>query len=339
MTVFAVMIAGLFPLIHMGRVWVVWFMLPYPNQRELWPNFQSPLLFDIFAISTYMTVSSLFWYTGLLPDLAAARDASTGWKRRIYGLVSLGWHGTQRNWLHHTRAYLFFAALATPLVISVHSVVSWDFALSIVPGMHSTIFGPYFVAGAIHSGLAMVIVLLVPMRRILGLQAVIPMKVFESLAKIIVFMALIVGYAYAVEYFFVFTTAHEAEVETFVWRAVGAYAPAFWIMVVCNVLLPLLFLLKRVRSKVPWLLGICIGINVGMWFERFVIISGSSAHDFMPNAWGLYGPTLIEFGIMIGSFCMFFLLFLLFTRFVPVVSIAEVKEGLQRPAGEGTHGE
>jgi molybdopterin-containing oxidoreductase family membrane subunit len=336
MTVFAVMIAGLFPLIHMGRIWVFYWMIPYPNQRELWPNFQSPLIFDLVAISTYMTVSSLFWFTGMIPDLAAVRDAATGWKRRIYGLAALGWRNTHRNWLHHTRAYLLFASLATPLVISVHSVVSWDFALSIVPGMHSTIFAPYFVAGAIHSGLAMVITLLIPMRKVLSLESLIPMKVFESLAKLIILTGIIVGYAYGLEYFLAFFGGHETEIEVLLWRAVGPYAPWFWTMVACNALLPLLFFFKRVRTSIPWLLVICIGVNIGMWFERFMIIVGSPAHDYMPNAWGTYGPTLLEIGVLVGAFSMFFFLFFLFAKFLPVVSIAEVKENLPPGGQEGT---
>jgi molybdopterin-containing oxidoreductase family membrane subunit len=239
MTVFAVLIAGLFPFIHLGRVWLVFYMLPYPNQRNLWPNFQSPLMFDMVAISTYLLVSTLFWYTGMLPDLATIRDRASGLRKKIFTLISLGWTGRHEQWRHYTRAYLFFAALATPLVISVHSVVSWDFALGVVPGWHSTIFAPYFVAGAIHSGLAMVIVLMIPMRKIFRYQEFITRDVLENVAKTIIFTGLIVGYAYAAEYFIAWYSHNVVEQESFRWRAFGDYSVQFWIMIICNSLIPL----------------------------------------------------------------------------------------------------
>ncbi|HAA03204.1 MAG TPA: hydrogenase, partial [Syntrophobacteraceae bacterium] len=270
MTVFAVCTAGLFPFIHLGRVWVVYWMLPYPNQRNLWPNFQSPLVFDVIAISTYLTVSALFWYTGLIPDLAVVRDRATGRRRKIYGVLSLGWLGSHRQWNHYGMAYLLFAALATPLVISVHSVVSWDFALSIVPGWHSTIFAPYFVAGAIHSGLAMVITLLIPLRRIFKTEKFITDRTLENLAKTIILTGLIVGYSYGIEYFMAWYSGNMTERDTFLWRAIGHYAPQFWIMLVCNSILPLALFFKKVRTHLPTLIGICLLINVGMWFERYV---------------------------------------------------------------------
>ena len=335
MTVFAVSIAGLFPFIHLGRMWMVYYMLPYPNQRDLWPNFQSPLVFDVVAISTYLTVSSLFWYTGLLPDLATVRDRATGLRKKIFTFLSLGWTGRHDQWRHYLRGYLFFAALATPLVVSVHSVVSWDFALGIVPGWHSTIFAPYFVAGAIHSGLAMVLTLMIPLRRIFQYENLITMKVLEKIAKTIIFTGLIVGYAYAVEYFLAWYSHNIVEQESFRWRAVGDYAPQFWIMVVCNSIVPLLFFFKRIRTSIPWLVGISILVNIGMWFERFVIIVGSVAHGFIPNAWGLYSPSAIEYGIMAGSFSLFFLLFLLFAKHLPSISMTEMKETIAK--GE-THG-
>ena len=330
MTVFAVCVAGLFPFIHLGRIWMVYYILPYPNERTLWPNFQSPLVFDVIAISTYLMVSSLFWYTGMLPDLAVVRDRATGFRKKIFHMVSLGWTGRFEQWRHYTRAYLFFAALATPLVISVHSVVSWDFALGIVPGWHSTLFAPYFVAGAIHSGLAMVLTLMIPMRRIFRYEGFITEHILDNIAKTIVFTGLIVGYAYAIEHFLAWYSHNIVEQESFRWRAAGEYSLAFWIMVICNSVVPLLFFFRKVRRSIPWLFGISILINIGMWYERFVIIIGGVAHDFMPNAWGDYSPSIIEYGILIGSFCLFFFFFLLFVNHLPSVSMTEMKESAHR---------
>lgn len=326
MTVFAVCIAGLFPFIHLGRVWLVFYMLPVPNQRTLWPNFQSPLIFDVIAISTYLTVSSLFWYTGLLPDLAIIRDRSEGVRKKIFKVLSLGWSGRTGQWMNYSRAYLLFAGLATPLVISVHSVVSWDFALSVIPGWHTTIFAPYFVAGAIHSGLAMVLTLSIPLRKILKYEAIITMDVLESIAKTIVFTGIIVGFSYGTELFIAWYSRNSIEMETFWWRAFGHYAPEYWIMVVCNTVIPLLYLSKKIRTHIIPLFIISIFVNIGMWFERFVIIAGSVAHDFLPNAWGHYRPTLIEGGIMVGAFSLFFFLFMLFVKHLPSVSMTEMKE-------------
>jgi molybdopterin-containing oxidoreductase family membrane subunit len=335
MTVFAVCTAGLYPFIHLGRVWMVFYMLPLPNQRTLWPNFTSPLMFDVVAISTYLTVSSLFWYTGMLPDLAIVRDRATGLRRRIFSVLALGWTGAHEQWRHYARGYLFFAALATPLVISVHSVVSWDFALGVVPGWHTTIFAPYFVAGAIHSGLAMVLTLMIPLRRIFHYEGIITMRVLESVAKTIVLTGLIVGFAYGTEVFIAWYSRNIVEIETFRWRAFGDYAVEYWIMVVCNTVIPLLFLFRRVRTHTIWLMAISIVVNIGMWFERFVIIIGSVAHDFLPHAWGLYRPSLIEFGIMLGSFCLFFFFFVLFVKHLPSVAMTEIKESLHTEAAHG----
>ncbi len=326
MTVFAVCTAGLFPFIHLGRVWMVFFMLPLPNQRFLWPNFMSPLIFDLVAISTYLTVSSLFWYTGMLPDLAIIRDRAQGVRKKIFSVISLGWTGEHEQWRHYARGYLFFAALATPLVISVHSVVSWDFALGIVPGWHTTIFAPYFVAGAIHSGLAMVVTLMIPLRKIFRLEEIITMRVLEQVAKTIVFTGLIVGFSYGTEVFIAWFSHNPVEVEAFRYRAFGDYALEYWIMVSCNSLIPLLFFFKKVRTHLRWLFVICLLVNVGMWYERFVIIVGSVAHDFLPYAWGLYRPSIIEYGIMVGSFCLFFFFFVLFVKHLPSVSMTEMKE-------------
>ena len=331
MTVFAVMIATLFVLIHLGRPWVVYWVIPYPNQRYLWPDFQSPLVFDFLAVNTYFVVSLLFWYTGLVPDLASVRDRTSGIRQKIYGLFSLGWSGTHRQWHHYGASYLLLAALATPLVISVHSVVSWDFALSVIPGYHSTIFAPYFVAGAIHSGLAMVLTLLVPLRRIFHFENIITKDTLEMIAKTSIVMALIVGYAYIVEYFIAWYGGNRVERQTFIFRALGYYAPFFWIMCFCNVVAPLFFFWKRVRRSLACLLVIAILINIGMWLERFVIIIGSISQDFLPYQWGYYWPNWVEISIGFGTACLFFLWFLLFAKFVPSVAIAEVKEEVGAP--------
>ncbi|MFC1858691.1 NrfD/PsrC family molybdoenzyme membrane anchor subunit [Thermodesulfobacteriota bacterium] len=332
MTVFAVCTAGLFPFIHLGRVWIVYYMIPIPTQRTLWPNFQSPLMFDVVAISTYLTVSSLFWYTGMLPDLAAIRDRATGVRRKIFAILSIGWTGHHDQWRHYARGYLFFAALATPLVISVHSVVSWDFALGVVPGWHTTIFAPYFVAGAIHSGLAMVITLMIPLRKIYHYEKIITIDVLANVAKTIVFTGLIVGFAYGTEFFIAWYSHNPVEMEIFRWRPTGDYAVGFWIMAICNTVIPLLFLFRHIRTTIPWLFGISILINVGMWYERFVIIISSVSHDFIPHAWGFYAPTMVEFGIMLGAFSLFFLLFSLFVKHLPSVSMTEMKETVAQGA-------
>lgn len=331
MTVIAVLTAGLFPLIHLGRVWKFYWLLPYPNQRQLWPNFKSPLMWDVLAVTTYLLVSSMFFYLGLIPDLAAVRERSKGWRRKIYGILSLGWDGRASIWRHYSKAYLLFAAIATPLVVSVHSVVSWDFAMSITPGWHSTIFAPYFVAGAIHSGLAMVLTLLIPMRRIFDVKHIITMRHLEFMAKIIIVTGLIVGYAYLIEYFIAYYSNNIWEQAIFGYRPTGDYAWAFWIMVICNSVIPLLFIKKKFRTSIFWLFAISIFVNIGMWFERFVIIVTSLSHDFLPYAWGNYTPSWVELGIMIGSFAWFFLLFLLFTKHLPSISMTEVKEVLPAP--------
>jgi molybdopterin-containing oxidoreductase family membrane subunit len=270
----------------------------------------------------------------MIPDLAAVRDRTTGLRQKVYRILSLGWVGSHHQWRHYTGAYLLFAALATPLVISVHSVVSWDFALSIVPGWHSTIFAPYFVAGAIHSGLAMVLTLLIPLRRIFRFEKFITTETLESIAKTIIFTGLIVGYAYGVEFFIAWYSGNMAERDTFIWRAIGHYAYAFWIMVVCNSIVPLAFFFKRLRTRISSLLVVSILVNIGMWYERFVIIVGSMAHEYNPYSWGNYSPTWIELSIMAGPFCLFLFLFFLFVKFLPSVSITEIKESLRPPMRE-----
>ncbi len=330
-TVFAVMTAGLFPFIHLGRVWVAHWIMPVPNFGGLWPNFRSPLAWDVLAISTYFTVSSTFFFMGMLPDLAIVRDKMKGWRKKVYGLLSLGWQGTDLQWRHFTAAYVFLAALATPLVISVHSIVSWDFAMSIVPGWHSTIFAPYFVAGAIHSGLAMVVLLLIPIRKAFHLERYITMHHFESLAKFIIFTALVVGSAYVIELFIAWYSNNPFEQSIFLYRALGDYAFAFWLLMTTNIFIPMLLWWRKIRTSVPALVAICISIEIGMWLERFVIIVTSLAHDFLPSAWGLYRPTPTDTVIVIGSFAWFFMLFMIFVKVLPAVSMWEVKEQLDPP--------
>ena len=308
-----------------------YWIIPYPNQRFLWPDFQSPLIFDVLAVTTYFIVSLLFWYTGLVPDLAAARDHAHGLRKKIYGIFSLGWTGTDRQWHHYGTSYLLLAALATPLVISVHSVVSWDFALAIIPGYHSTIFPPYFVAGAIHSGLAMVLTLLIPLRKIFRFEKIITIDTLEMVAKTSVLMSLIVAYAYVVEPFMAWYSGSIFERQTFLFRTTGYYAPLFWLMCFCNVVAPLTFFWKKVRRNTTWLFAISLLINIGMWTERFVIICGSMSQDFLPHAWGFYWPNWVEIIITAASFALFLFLFLLFIKFLPSVPMAEVKGEVAAP--------
>ena len=332
MTVFAVMTAGLFPIVHLGRPWLFYWLIPYPNQRTLWVNFRSPLIWDVFAVGTYFTVSAVFFYVGLVPDLAVLRDNSTGWKRRIFAIASLGWLGTGREWKHFSSAYLFLAALATPLVISVHSVVSWDFAVAIVPGWHSTIFAPYFVAGAIFSGLAMVLTILIPAREILNLKDYITGRHLENIAKLIIVSSLIVSYAYLTELFFAWYSHNPFEQTVFLSRAVGDFAPLFWLMVLCNCLAPLLFFFRAARRNTVVLFVVSILINVGMWTERFVIISGSLAREYARTSWDIYSPSWVEWSILVASFAWFAFWFLLFIRHLPAIPMAEVKESMHHAA-------
>ncbi|MCI0483756.1 MAG: polysulfide reductase NrfD [candidate division NC10 bacterium] len=330
-TVFALLTAGLFPLIHLGRPWFFYWLLPYPQVGGLWVNFRSPLIWDVFAVMTYMIISVLFFFTGLVPDVAVVRNRTTGWRHHLYAFLAQGWQGTDRQWRHYKAAYLFLAALATPLVVSVHSVVSWDFAQSIVAGWHSTIFAPYFVAGAIHSGLAMVITLLIPLRRIFRLDTYLTQTHLENLAKLIILTGLIVGYAYVVETYIAWYSNNVPEWQRFVYQVTGEYAVPFWIMILFNSLVPLLFFVKRIRTSTPWLLGISILINIGMWCERFVIIVTGLAHEYDPYSWGLFIPTWVDISITLGAFAWFFFWFLLFAKLLPVISIVEVKEELPPP--------
>ncbi|TMB35352.1 MAG: hydrogenase [Deltaproteobacteria bacterium] len=331
MTVFAVATAGLFPIIHLGRPWFGYWILPYPNERSLWINFRSPLVWDAFAISTYLVVSSLFLLSGLVPDAAALRDATSGWRRRLYAMVSLGWRGTDEEWRHHSRAYLFFAAFATPLVISVHSVVSWDFAVSVVPGWHSTLFPPYFVAGAILSGVAMVLTLLVPLRRALGIEELVTRRHLDLLSRLVLLTSLIVTFSYGMEFVLALWRGPRVELETLLFRAFGSYAPLFWTMVFCNCAAPLLLFFPRIRNTPIALFFLGIVVNVGMWLERFNIVVTSLSHNRIPFDWGTYRPSLVELGITLGSFGWFFTWFLVFLKLLPAVSIAELKEEVGHP--------
>ncbi len=336
MTVFAVTCAGIFPAIHVGRVWVVYWLAPYPNQMQMWPQFRSPLLWDVFAVSTYATVSVLFWYLGMIPDLATLRDrAKTRLRQIAYGIFALGWRGSARQWHHYERAYLLLAALATPLVLSVHSVVSFDFAVSQLPGWHTTIFPPYFVAGAIFSGFAMVVTLMVPARAFFGLKDLVTIRHLDNMNKIILATSLMVGYAYGVELFTAWYSGNRYEMFTFLNRALGPYAWAYWTMVTCNLVVPQLFWLKKCRTT-PWImLVVAVLVNVGMWFERFVIIVTSLSRDFLPSSWGHFVPTPVDVLMLLGSFGLFFTLFLLFCRYLPMVAMAEVKTVLPQAHGEG----
>tara|TARA_B100000700_G_C15035152_1_gene852443 strand:+ start:537 stop:1910 length:1374 start_codon:yes stop_codon:yes gene_type:complete len=326
MTIFAVMCALIFPGVHVGRVWLAYWMFPIPNQMAMWPNFRSPLLWDVFAVGIYFTVSLLFWYTGLIPDLATLRDrAKTKTKRFVYGLLSLGWRASNRHWQNYELAYLMLAGLSTPLVLSVHSIVSTDFAISLLPGWHTTIFPPYFVAGAIFSGFAMVVTLAIPTRKIFGLENFITVGHLEKMAKIMLLTGSMVGYAYAMEFFIAWYSTNPYEQFVFMNRAFGPYAWAYWIMIACNVITPQLFWFKKVRTNIKALFILSIFVNIGMWFERFVIIASSLHRDFLPSSWDYYVPTFWDISLFIGSFGLFFTLFLLFIRFVPIISIAEVK--------------
>jgi Ni/Fe-hydrogenase subunit HybB-like protein len=326
MTIFALMVAGLFPLIHLGRVWRFYYLLPYPNQRQLWINFRSPLIWDVFAVSTYMLVSLAFFYVGMIPDLAVTARKRGGFIGRIYRVLSLGWTGEARQWHQYAKITLFLAAFATPLVASVHSIVSWDFAVSIIPGWHTTIFAPYFVAGAIFSGTAMVLTLVIPMRRRLKLEPYIPVDHVEKIAKILLLTSLVVSFAYIVEQGLAFYGGNPFEMKEFSFRAFGDYRILFWAMVFCNSLLPLTLFIGRLRRNLIFLFVVSLFVNVGMWLERFVIVVTSLARDFDPYAWGNYSPSLTEIGITAGSFGLFFMVFLLFVKTLPVLSITELKE-------------
>ena len=330
MTIFAVICAGQFPLIHMGRIWLAFFIFPYPNTRgPLWVNFNSPLLWDVFAISTYFTVSILFWYTGLVPDFATMRDRSTGIRRKVYNFLSFGWTGSAKHWQRFESLSLILAGLSTPLVLSVHTIVSFDFATSVIPGWHTTIFPPYFVAGAIFSGFAMVLTLMLIARKVLHLEDYITIEHIESMNKVILLTGSIVGTAYLTELFISWYSGYIYEQFAFFNRALGPYWWSYFGMMACNVLSPQIFWFKKYRRNIFVTFFMSIFINIGMWFERFVIIATTLARDYIPSSWSYYVPTWVEIGIFVGSIGLFFVLFLLFTRVAPVVAIAEVKSILK----------
>ncbi|WP_016760223.1 NrfD/PsrC family molybdoenzyme membrane anchor subunit [Leptospira weilii] len=336
MTIFAVLTAASNLIIHIGRPWVGFWLFPYPNERgPLWANFRSPLIWDTFAVSTYLTISLVFWYIGLIPDIAAVRDRSKGeMKRKIYDVLSLGWVGSNKAWSHLEMVAMILAALSTPLVLSVHTIVSFDFAVSILPGWHTTIFPPYFVAGAIFSGFAMVVTLMVIAREVFNLKEYITMKHLENMNKVIMVTGLIVGLAYSTEFFMAWYSGNEYEGFTFVNRAFGPYGWAYFIMFSCNVFSPQVFWWKKLRTNIPVMFVISIVVNIGMWFERYVIVMTTHA-DFLPSSWDMYIPTVYDFMMLIGTFGIFFTLFLLFCRIMPVIAIAEVKTVM--PHKDGGH--
>jgi len=327
MTIFAVMCAGIFPLIHTGRPWLaIYWLFPYPNSMSIWPQFRSPLIWDVFAVSTYFTVSLLFWYVGLIPDLATLRDkAKTLWVKRAYGMLSLGWRGSARHWQRYEHIYLLLAGLSTPLVLSVHTVVSFDFAIGIIPGWHATIFPPYFVAGAIYAGFAMVLTLAIPLRKIYGLEDFITMRHLENMGKVTLLTGLIVAYGYISEAFFGWYSANKYE-GFMIWnRMTGPYWYIYWSLIFCNIISPQALWIRRVRTTTTGLFVVAMIVNVGMWLERFVIVITSLHRDFLPSSWGMYYPTKWDWMTFIGTIGLFIFLFFLFVRFLPMISIFEMR--------------
>lgn len=330
MTIFAVMCAGLFPAIHVGRIWVIFFMFPLPNTRgPLWVNFNSPLLWDMFAVGTYFIVSLLFWYSGLIPDFATLRDRASGLRQRLYSFLSFGWRGSAKHWQRLESLVLILAGLATPLVLSVHTIVSFDFATSVIPGWHTTIFPPYFVAGAIFSGFAMVLTLMIITRKVLKLEDYITIAHIESMNKVILVTGIMVGVAYISELFIAWYSGYVYEQFAFLNRAFGVYWWAYFGMMACNVLAPQIFWFKKMRRNIVVTFLMSIFVNIGMWFERFVIIATTLARDYLPSSWSYYTPTWVEIGIFIGTLGIFFTLYLSFTRLAPVVAIFEIKSILK----------
>jgi Ni/Fe-hydrogenase subunit HybB-like protein len=333
MTLFAVACAGIYPLLHMGRPWLAYWLLPYPNTMNLWPNFRSPLVWDVFAVSTYATVSLLFWFVGLIPDLATLRDRSTNRVgRAVYGMLAMGWRGSARHWQRYETASLLLAAICTPLVVSVHTVVSLDFAVSVIPGWHATVFPPYFVAGAIYGGFAMVLTLAIPLRRIYGLEDFVTARHLDYMGRILLATGLIVAYGYMMEAFAAWYSGNQFEAYMMLNRFTGPYASLYWLLIACNVLIPQLLWSDRVRASVPLLFAIAMSINVGMWLERYVIVVTSLHRDFLPSSWGLYDGTFFDWSMFLGTIGLFVTLFLLFIRFLPMISIFEMRTLL--PAAE-----
>lgn len=339
MTIFAVMCAGIFPIIHMGRPWLAHWVFPFPNVRgSLWLNFRSPLLWDVFAISTYFTVSAVFWYIGLLPDFATMRDrAPNGIKKKIYTALSFGWNGSNRTWHRYEVLSLILAGLAAPLVVSVHTIVSMDFATSVIPGWHTTIFPPYFVAGAVFSGFAMVLTLLIITRKVMNFEHYITLGHIEAMCKVLILTGMMVSLAYMTEFFVAWYSGNEYEHYVFMNRATGPYAWAYWTMVTCNVVSPHFLWFKKIRTNLVAVFILSIVVNIGMWFERFVIIVTSIHRDYLPSSWAMFSPTKIEIMTFIGSFGLFFTMFLLFVRFLPAINVAEVKTVIKYARGKHGH--
>jgi molybdopterin-containing oxidoreductase family membrane subunit len=326
MTLFAVASAGLYPLLHTGRPWFDYWLMPYPNTMALWPNFRSPLVWDVFAISTYATVSLLFWFIGLVPDFATLRDRTTNrWVRVVYGILAMGWRGSAIHWHRYEMAYLLLAGLATPLVVSVHSVVSFDFAVGVIPGWHTTVFPPYFVAGAIFSGFAMVMTLAIPLRKIYGLKDFITQRHLDNMAKVMLATGLIVAYGYMMETFMAWYSGNQYEQYMIANRMTGPYAFQYWMLIACNVAIPQLLWVRRIRENTILLWCISIVVNVGMWLERYVIIVTSLHRDFLPSSWGMYTGTGWDWSMFLGTIGLFLCLLFLFIRFLPVISIFEMR--------------
>jgi Ni/Fe-hydrogenase subunit HybB-like protein len=327
MTLFAVACAGLFPLLHTGRPWMAYYMFPYPSTMYLWPQFRSPLIWDVFAVSTYGTVSLLFWFVGLIPDLATLRDRALNKPLQIiYGMLAMGWRGSARHWHRYQSAYLLLAGLATPLVLSVHTVVSFDFAIAIVPGWHTTIFPPYFVAGAIYSGFAMVLTIAIPLRKAYDLEDFITMHHLENMAKVMLATGLIVAYGYFFEYFMSIYSGQKFDLYLTQMRFHGPYSHFYYALILCNILTPQLLWIRKVRTNVPALFAMSLIINTGMWLERFVIVVISLTRDFMPSAWGRYNATIWDYATFAGTLGFFTMLLFLFVRVLPAISIAEMRE-------------
>jgi len=332
MTLFAVTCAGIFPMFHMGRPWFFYWLLPYPNTMGLWPQWRSPLVWDVFAVSTYLTISLVFWYIGLIPDLAAFRDrARNRYARAIYGIMAMGWRGSARHWHNYETLYVLLAGLATPLVLSVHTVVSFDFTVSIIPGWHSTMFPPYFVAGAIYSGFAMVLTLAIPLRKLYHLEDLITMRHIQNMAKLMLATGLIVCYSYIIEAFMAWYSANPLERYVMINRAAGPYHWLYWALILCNLVIPQALWSRRVRNNVVAIFFIALVVNVGMWLERFIIIVVSLSRDFLPSSWGMYYPTIWDWATFGGTIGLFIMLFFIFIRVLPMISIFEMKQIIDKP--------
>jgi molybdopterin-containing oxidoreductase family membrane subunit len=334
MTLFAVMCAGIFPLAHMGRPYFFYWLLPYPNTMGLWPQWRSPLVWDVFAVSTYLTISFLFWFMGLIPDLATLRDrAKNRFARIVYGIVAMGWRGSARHWHNYEMAYVLMAGLATPLVLSVHTVVSFDFTASIIPGWHSTIFPPYFVAGAIFSGFAMVLTLAIPLRKLYKIEHLITMRHVDNMAKLMLATGMIVAYSYAIEAFIAWYSGNQFERYVMINRALGPYAWMYWLLIITNLIVPQALWSARVRHNTLAVFAVAMSVNIGMWLERFVIIVVSLHRDFLPSSWDMYYPTIWDIATFVGTIGMFIMLFFVFVRLLPMISIFEMKQLLDHPEG------